>query len=99
LRSAHPDTPIVLVENITYQRAPAQVPGKAGHETTNRELKAAWQRLRKAGVKGLFYVPGAKLLGSDNVGTVDGTHPTDVGFMRIAKVLESGVRKLILGAR
>lgn len=99
LQSAHPDTPIVLMENITYQLAPVQAPGMAGHEEKNIELKAAWQRLRKAGVKGLFYVPGAKLLGSDNLGTVDGTHPTDVGFMRIAKVLESVVRKIILGAR
>ncbi|MFA5043584.1 MAG: SGNH/GDSL hydrolase family protein [Kiritimatiellia bacterium] len=94
LRAAHPATPIVLVENITYQRAPAQVPGMAGREDNNVELKAAWQRLRKAGVKGLFYVPGAKLLGGDNLGTVDGTHPTDAGFLRIAKALESVVRKI-----
>ena len=94
LRAAHPGTPIVLVENITYQRAPAQAHGMAGHEGKNMELKAAWQRLRKAGVRGLFYVHGAKLLGNDNLGTVDGTHPTDVGFMRIAKALESVVRKI-----
>ena len=95
LRAAHPDTPIVLVENITYQRAPVQTPGMVGHERKNIEFKAAWKNLRKAKVKGLFYVSGAKLLGSDNFGTVDGTHPTDVGFMRIAKVLESVVRKII----
>jgi len=95
LRAAHPDTPIVLMENITYQRAPAQVPGLAGHEEKNIELKAAWQRLRKARVKGLFYVPGAKLLGSDNLGTVDGTHATDVGFLRIAGALEPVLRKIM----
>ena len=71
----------------------------AGHEGKNIELKAAWKRLRKAKVKGLFYVSGAKLLGSDNLGTVDGVHPTDVGFMRIAKTLESVMRKIIIGAR
>jgi len=94
LRAAHPNTPIVLMENITYQRAPVQAPGMAGHEEKNMELKAAWKRLRQAGVRALFYVPGAKLLGNDNLGTVDGTHPTDVGFMRIAKALESVVRKI-----
>jgi hypothetical protein len=99
LRAAHPETPIVLVENITYQRAPVQAPGMAGHEEKNRELRAARQRLRRAGVKGLVHVPGKKLLGGDNLGTVDGTHPTDVGFMRIAKALEPVVRKIILGSR
>jgi hypothetical protein len=99
LRAAHPATPIVLVENITYQRAPAQDPGTAWHEEKNAELRAAWKRLRQARVKGLVYVPGAKLLGADNLGTVDGTHPTDVGFLRIAKVLEPVIRKLIRSDR
>ncbi len=95
LRAAHPNTPIVLVENITYQRAPVQTAGKAGHEEKNKELKAAWLRLRKAKVKGLFYVPGGKLLGRDNLGTVDGVHPTDVGFMRLAQALEPLMKKLL----
>ncbi len=99
LRAAHPETPIVLVENITYQRAPVQIAGMAGYEGKNMELQAAWKRLRKARVSGLFYVSGAKLLGADNLGTVDGTHPTDVGFMRIANALEPVVRKIISGSR
>jgi hypothetical protein len=95
LRAAHPATPIVLVENITYQRAPVQDPGTAFHEDKNIQLRAAWKRLRQARVKGLFFVPGANLLGRDNLGTVDGTHPTDVGFLRIAKGLEPVMRKIL----
>jgi hypothetical protein len=93
LRAAHPKTPIILVENIIYQRAPVQKPGAVGHEAKNAEFKKAWQQLRAARVQGLFYVPAAKLLGADNLGTVDGSHPTDVGFLRIAKALEPAVRK------
>jgi lysophospholipase L1-like esterase len=32
-------------------------------------------------------MPGAGLLGGDGEATVDGTHPTDLGFMRIAEAL------------
>lgn len=98
LRAARPATPIVLVENIIYQRAPVQKPDCAGHEAKNAALKKAWQRLRRARVPGLFYVPGGKLLGADNLGTVDGTHPTDVGFLRLAKALEPTVRRALATA-
>jgi hypothetical protein len=37
-----------------------------------------------AGEKNLFYLPGDKLIGNDGEGTVDGSHPTDLGFMRQA---------------
>jgi len=95
LRAARPATPIVLVENIVYQRAPVQIAGQVGHEDKNIEFKKAWQRLRKARVPGLYYVTAGKLLGTDNLGTVDGVHPTDVGFMRIAKALEPTVRRAL----
>ncbi len=32
----------------------------------------------------LHYLPGADQLGDDNLGTVDGSHPTGLGFMRMA---------------
>ncbi|MCG3147429.1 MAG: hypothetical protein PCFJNLEI_00869 [Verrucomicrobiae bacterium] len=99
LRTARPATPIVLVENIIYQRAPVQIAGTAGHEAKNIELKKVWQRLRKARVPGLFYVPAGKLLGTDNLGTVDGTHPTDVGFLRLAKALAPVVRRAFQSRR
>lgn len=87
LREKHPDTPIVLVENITYQRSWFTKDGKGSHVDKNIALRAAYDRLLAAGVPGLYYVPGDKLLGDDFDATVDGTHPTDVGFVRIAEVL------------
>ena len=40
----------------------------------------------------LYYLEGSHLLGDDGEGTVDGSHPTDLGFARqaaaFAKVLE-----------
>lgn len=95
LRQARPWTPIVLVENIIYQQAPFRMPGANGHEEKNFQLRSAYQRLLKAKVKGLHYVGCRKLLGDDGLGTVDRVHPTDVGFLRIAKALEPVLRKLI----
>ncbi len=95
LRAARPDTPIVLVENITYQ-AGAFLPGsKAAYVDKNVALRAAYERLTEKGVTGLSYVPGETLLGSDGEATVDGTHPTDLGFQRMADALEPVLRKVL----
>jgi lysophospholipase L1-like esterase len=92
LRDAHPGTPILLVENISYQ-AGAVLPGtRQAYESKNAALKVEYDRLTAAGATGLYYVPGGALLGDDGEATVDGTHPTDVGFLRIAAALEPVLR-------
>lgn len=94
LRAARPTTPIVLVENIVYQQTLSDSP-TPGHAGKNRELRAAFQRLQAAGVPHLHYVPADNLLGTDGEGTVDGTHPTDLGFLRMAEVLAPVLRPLV----
>ncbi len=95
LRAARPDTPIVLVENISYQ-AGAFLPGaRAGYTDKNKALRAAFERLTEKGIQGLSYLPGETLLGSDGEATVDGTHPTDLGFQRMADAFEPVLRKAL----
>ncbi len=95
LRAARPDTPIVLVENIAYQ-AGTFLPGpRAAYTDKNKALRAAYERLTEKGVTGLSYVPGDTLLGSDGEATVDGTHPTDLGFQRMADAFEPVLRKAL----
>jgi hypothetical protein len=95
LRKAHPDTPIVLVENIAYQ-AGAFLPGpREAYQSKNRVLREVYDRLTGKGVKNLHYVPGQTLLGKDGEGTVDGTHPNDLGFQRFAEALEPVLRKIL----
>ena len=78
LRGARPATPILLVEN------PLQGADSAG----NRALREAFADLQEEGVGGLHYLPsGLQLAGEEN-GTVDGVHPTDLGFHRMATAYE-----------
>jgi hypothetical protein len=95
LRAARPDTPIVLVENIVYQAGVFLPVYKTDYMAKNAELRAAYERLLAKGVKGLHYVPGEALLGNDGEATVDGVHPTDLGFLRMADALEAPLRKAL----
>ncbi len=95
LRAARPETPIVLVENIIYQDAHL-VPSRHQRCTSsNLALRRAYEQLVGDGVHKLIYVPGDALLGDDGDATVDGTHPTDLGFLRIADALEPVLRPIM----
>jgi lysophospholipase L1-like esterase len=84
-----------MVENIVYQKH-LYVPGvREGYQSKNFEFRAAYDRLREAGVKHLLYVPAENLLGDDGEGTVDGVHPTDVGFMRMSETIAPVVEALL----
>jgi hypothetical protein len=95
LREAHPDTPIVLVEDRTYADSYWNPSRLERNLSSRKEYRAAYERLVKAGVKGLTYVEGNQLLREDGEDTVDGSHPTDLGFMRYADVLAPIIKPLL----
>ncbi|HOX57267.1 MAG TPA: SGNH/GDSL hydrolase family protein [Candidatus Paceibacterota bacterium] len=95
LRGAHPKTPIVLVENIAYPDGDYVGPRGERYMKANGRLRELHRRLVRAGDQRLLYVPAAGLLGTDTEGTVDGTHPTDLGFMRMADALEPTLQRAL----
>ncbi len=95
LRKAHAKTPIVLVEDRTYSNA-FLIPSKQKYHARKRAaLRKAYDNLTSSGVKELYYVHGEYLLGNDGDATVDGSHPTDLGFMRLADAMETVLRPLV----
>jgi lysophospholipase L1-like esterase len=99
LRQNHPATPIVLVENVHYPDGDFVAPRRQRYVSANAELHQAYERLRKSGVRNLFYVRAENLLGDDGDATVDGTHPTDLGFERMADALEPVLRRALKASR
>ena len=63
---------------------------------TNREaLRQVYEALVAEGVKGLYYLEAGAQLGDDGEDTVDGSHPTDLGFVRQADAFEVVLRPLL----
>ncbi len=97
LRAARPDTPIVLVEDRRNTNAWI-LPKRNQHHTDNHAaLRECFEKLKAEGVKGLSYVAGDDLLGSDAEGATDGSHPNDLGFVRQADVMEPVIRAALKG--
>ena len=84
LREAHPETPIVLVEDRTYTNAPFFASSRKRHAASRKELRSTFEKLKAAGDKNLYYLEGEIQLGDDGEAATDGSHPNDLGFMRYA---------------
>lgn len=95
LRKSHPETPIVLVEDRTYTDAFLVQERARRNQTSRSAFKDVYQKLKAAGVAHLHYLPGEELLGEDGEGTVDGSHPTDLGFLRQAEAFARVLRPLV----
>jgi len=98
LREAHPETPILLVEDRTYPDAFLVKSRKQRNLENRRELSRTYSRLKSEGVKRLYYLSGSRLLrdDQDNLATVDGSHPTDLGFMRQADAFYDVLKPILL---
>lgn len=95
LREKRPLTPILLVEDRSYSDGFFITSKRDRNLSSRAELKAAYERLLAEGVKQLGYLEGEHLLGEDNEGTVDSSHPTDLGFFRQADAFEPALRSLL----
>ncbi len=95
LRDAHPDTPIVLAEGVTYNDAFLVERRRLRNSDSRKALRIAYENLLAEGYKNLHYQIAEGQLGLDGEGTVDGTHPTDLGFYRQANTYQLLLENII----
>ena len=95
LRRTHPQTPIVLVEDRRCPDGFLVASKEKGNDDNHAALRATYEQLKKSGVQDLYYIAGDDLLGDDGEGTVDGSHPTDLGFTRQAEAFAKTLGPLL----
>jgi lysophospholipase L1-like esterase len=95
LRQRHPNTPILLVEDRTYSDAFWVASKRMRNDASRAALKKSYEQLVAEGVAHLIYVTGEEQLGADTEGTVDSSHPTDLGFVRMADWFEPPLRRAL----
>ena len=93
IRTKHPLTPIVLVENMMYTTAFLDQTIETTLIQENEALKNEFDKIIKRGTPNIFYIKDNQELLLDNDGTVDGVHLTDLGFLRYADYLIENFKK------
>lgn len=93
LRKAHPDTPILLVENPIFPPTRFNSEMRKTISEKNATLQKFFKKFRAGGDKKVFFVSSADMIGADNEGTVDGVHFTDLGFERCADYMTPIIKR------
>lgn len=95
LRATRPETPIVLVEDRRNSNSWIHSDRDTHHTANHAALKEAFEKLKNEGVGKLHYIEGDHLFGEDGDGSTDGSHPSDLGFVRQADVMEPVIRQAL----
>ena len=95
LRAARPQTPIVLVEDRRMTNSWIRPEREKFHTENHAALRECFEALKKEGVAKLYYIPGDHMLGDDAEGATDGSHPSDLGFMRQSDAFEPVLREAL----
>ncbi|MEC8555514.1 MAG: SGNH/GDSL hydrolase family protein [Planctomycetota bacterium] len=93
MREKKPRTPIVLVEDRRNTNSWILPKRDKHHDANHAALREAYERLLAAGFNDLYYIEGDMLYGDDGDGATDGSHASDLGFMRQADAFEPVLRK------
>ena len=89
LRASHPELPILLTT-----RPKTRLNGEELRRLDT--VKATYDSALSSGDKNVYFLDGRKLIeGVWDVATVDGCHPTDIGFYAMAQALEPVLRQML----
>ena len=91
LRKAHPNTPILFLSRPNTDANPPEA-------AQRRDVVAqTYSRAKKQGDKHVYFIDGHTLFGKKyrDLCTVDGTHPNDFGFFRMAQTIYPTMKKIL----
>jgi len=95
LREHHPDVPIMLCENVIYPTVRNFADRRQRVEASNKFLNAIYDERVARGDRNIYRIPASDLTSDFGDTTVDGTHPSDLGFLRMADTFEPHLRKVL----
>jgi lysophospholipase L1-like esterase len=97
LRDKHPSVPILVVSKVAYAREVFDGKLKKGREDCKKVEMENVERCRAAGDKNIYFIDAETFQGEDFWEcTVDGVHPTDLGFYRMAENLLPEIEKRLI---
>lgn len=93
IRRKYTQAPIIMIESIIREAGNFDTIVRKRVEDQNKAFEKEYKKLKKENVKNLYYIKGSELLGDDHEGTIDGTHPNDIGFDRMISIIQPQIVK------
>ncbi len=87
IREKHPEIPIIAIGGVIFESGNFDQQISRDIEQRNLDFLQEIERLQRDD-RHLYYISPEGLLGSDHEGTIDGTHPNDIGFDRMVQKIK-----------
>ena len=96
LRDRRIRVPILIVSRIAFARDATHIDSAQARKSSRDMQSVLVANARRKGDHNIHFLDGSVLLGADfDECTVDGVHPNDLGFMRIARQLEPKIQSIL----
>lgn len=95
IRKKHPEVPIIVMQSVIRERSYFNLASGERVKQQNEYIEQEVAKLKKKGMKNLYFIPATDFLGHDHEGSVDGTHPNDLGFDRMIQVIKPELAKIL----
>ena len=92
LRSAHPDTPIIITGARYHILTRNNVYAYKSVAAKDERLQTFWSELMETGDENIWFVPSEEMSDASAEESVDGIHLTDLGMVHLAAVVENYLR-------
>lgn len=90
IREANPTLPIIMMTSVSLPRV---------HDDRDARIKVIYDTYRSAldaGDKNVYFINGAELFADiEDVATVEGCHPNDIGFLYMAKAVGDVIEEIL----
>jgi len=96
LRKAHPDVPVLFIDLPFFGSYGYDVAFTEDLDDRFAAESEVFEKLKKQGVKNIYYIKHEHTVGTDNEAFVDGVHFTDLGMMRYKDHVLPVIRKHML---
>lgn len=93
VRKAHPTVPLIFIQTEVRETGNFNLRARRFEEEKRAAAEAGVKRLMRTD-KNIYFIDSKGMIGTDHLGTVDGSHPSDQGFMYMTRHLEPQLRKI-----
>lgn len=94
IREKHPNTPLVFLQTFVREWANFDLNKRKFEDDKRKAAEEEMAEIMKTDKNVYFLNPGL-YQGTDHEGSIDGTHPTDLGYQRAVDNIEPKIRELM----
>lgn len=94
VRAVHPEVPMIFLQTERREIRNFNVRRDASEQAKQDAAEQAVKARMKTD-KHIYFIDSEGFLGDDHLGTVDGTHPNDLGFTHMLEVITPKIKKIL----